>query len=145
MDSVLDSIMGGTTEFAGNFVPRDECVVSFFDSRAREAAFHMGSTVQEDILQQLEILHREAEAALAEANSSETTQAWHSEYLGRKGSLTGILRNLGTLAPEERPLVGKVANEIKVALEQALQERQAADRKSTRLNSSHANISYAVF
>jgi len=86
----------------------------------------MGSTVQEDILQQLEILHREAEAALAEANSSETTQAWHSEYLGRKGSLTGILRNLGTLAPEERPLVGKVANEIKVALEQALQERQAA-------------------
>ena len=86
----------------------------------------MGSTVQEDILQQLEILHREAEAALAEANSSETTQAWHSEYLGRKGRLTGILRNLGTLAPEERPLVGKVANEIKVALEQALQERQAA-------------------
>src|SRR5437868_15365240 len=66
--------------------------------RQREAAFHMGSTVQEDILQQLEILHREAEAALAEANSSETTQAWHSEYLGRKGHLTGILRNLGTLA-----------------------------------------------
>ncbi len=86
----------------------------------------MGSTVQEDILQQLEALHREAEAALAQANSSETTQAWHSEYLGRKGRLTGILRNLGSLAPEERPLVGKVANEIKVALEQALQERQAA-------------------
>ncbi len=176
MRSVLGSIMGGTTEFAGNFVPRDECVVSFFDStvcvgtgrgvdegrgpcacplvhrsahrgqaqgplhtprhplslrkdeelRQREAAFHMGSTVQEDILQQLEALHREAEAALAQANSSETTQAWHSEYLGRKGRLTGILRNLGSLAPEERPLVGKVANEIKVALEQALQERQAA-------------------
>jgi len=86
----------------------------------------MGSTVQEDILQQLEVLHREAEAALAQANSSETTQAWHSEYLGRKGRLTGILRNLGSLAPEGRPLVGKVANEIKVALEQALQERQAA-------------------
>src|SRR6266567_8685601 len=62
--------------------------------RQREAAFHMGSTVQEDILQQLEVLHWEAEAALAQANSSETTQAWHSEYLGRKGHLTGILRNL---------------------------------------------------
>ena len=86
----------------------------------------MGSTVQEDILQQLEVLHREAEAALAQANNSETIQAWHSEYLGRKGRLTAILRNLGSLAPEERPLVGKVANEIKVALEQALQERQAA-------------------
>src|SRR5436305_14755485 len=32
MFHVLYSIMGGTTEFAGNFVPRDECVVSFFDS-----------------------------------------------------------------------------------------------------------------
>ena len=86
----------------------------------------MGSPVQQDILQQLEALHREAEAALTRANNSETTQAWHSEYLGRKGRLTAILRNLGSLAPEERPLVGKVANEIKVALEQALQERQAA-------------------
>jgi phenylalanyl-tRNA synthetase alpha chain len=86
----------------------------------------MGDIVRQDILQQLEQLRQEAESALERANSTEATQAWHSEYLGRKGRLTAILRNLGGLSPEERPLVGKVANEVKVVLENALQERQAA-------------------
>src|ERR1700730_10975389 len=86
----------------------------------------MSSILQQDLLQQLEQLQRDAEAALAQANSSEAIRAWHSEYLGRKGRLTGILRNLGNLSGEERPIVGKVANEVKTALEQALQERQAA-------------------
>jgi phenylalanyl-tRNA synthetase alpha chain len=84
------------------------------------------NTVQPDMLQQLEQLRQEAEAALAQANSTEATRTWHSEYLGRKGRLTAILRNLGSLPAEERRLVGKVANEVKIDLEQALQERQEA-------------------
>jgi len=84
------------------------------------------NVVQQDMLQQLEQLRQEAEAALAQANSTEATRAWHGEYLGRKGRLTIILRNLGSLPGEERRLVGKVANEVKTALENALQERQAA-------------------
>ena len=86
----------------------------------------MSNILRQDILQQLEQLQQEAEAALAQANTTEAIKAWHSEYLGRKGRLTGILRNLGSLSNEERPLVGKIANEVKVALEQALQERQTA-------------------
>jgi phenylalanyl-tRNA synthetase alpha chain len=82
--------------------------------------------VQPDILQQLEQLRQEAEAALAQANSTEATRIWHGEYLGRKGRLTGILRNLGSLPSEERRLVGKVANEVKTDLEHALKERQDA-------------------
>ncbi len=78
------------------------------------------------MLEQLEHLRQEAEAALAHASTTEATKAWHSEYLGRKGRLTAILRNLASLSPEERPQVGRVANEVKVALEQALEERQAA-------------------
>ncbi len=84
------------------------------------------NTVQPDMLQQLEQLRQEAEAALAQANSTEATRTWHSEYLGRKGRLTAILRNLGSLPGEERRLVGKIANEVKTDLEQALQERQEA-------------------
>ena len=84
------------------------------------------NTVQPDMLQQLEQLRQEAEAALAQANSTEATRTWHSEYLGRKGRLTAILRNLGSLPGEERRLVGKIANEVKIDLEQALQERQEA-------------------
>jgi phenylalanyl-tRNA synthetase alpha chain len=78
------------------------------------------------MLEQLEELRQEAETALADASTTEATKAWHSEYLGRKGRLTAILRNLASLSPEERPQVGRVANEVKVALEQALEERQVA-------------------
>ncbi|HEX6108728.1 MAG TPA: phenylalanine--tRNA ligase subunit alpha [Ktedonobacteraceae bacterium] len=86
----------------------------------------MSNILRQDLLHQLKQLQQEAEAALAQAKSSEATRAWYSEYLGRKGRLTGILRNVGSLSGEERPLVGKVANEVKIVLENALQERQAA-------------------
>lgn len=86
----------------------------------------MTNIAQQDILQQLEQLRLEAETALAQANDAGAIRAWHSEYLGRKGRLTTILRNLGRLPAGERPLVGKVANDVKETLEKALQERQAA-------------------
>ncbi len=90
----------------------------------------MGNVVQQDILQQLEQLRKDASAALAQADTAEAMREWHTEYLGRKGRLTAILRNLGSLPGEERPLVGKVANEVKDALENALQERQAASAQA---------------
>jgi len=86
----------------------------------------MGNIVQQDLLKQLEQLRQDASAALAQASTSEATRAWYAEYLGRKGELTAILRNVGSLPAEERPLVGKVANEVKDFLEGLLQERQAA-------------------
>jgi phenylalanyl-tRNA synthetase alpha chain len=46
-------------------------------------------------------------------------------YLGKKGSLTTILRGLGQLAPEERPAVGQASNEVRVALESAIDERRS--------------------
>jgi phenylalanyl-tRNA synthetase alpha chain len=92
----------------------------------KKGRVHMANIVQQDLLQQLEQLRLEAEAALAHANTAEATREWYTEYLGRKGRLTGILRNLGSLPGEERPLGGKVANEVKDYLENALQERQNA-------------------
>jgi len=86
----------------------------------------MGNIVQQDLLKQLEQLRQDASAALAQASTSEAIRAWYAEYLGRKGQLTAILRNVGSLSAEERPLVGKVANEVKDFLEGLLQERQAA-------------------
>ncbi|QBD83455.1 phenylalanine--tRNA ligase subunit alpha [Ktedonosporobacter rubrisoli] len=82
--------------------------------------------MQSDILQQLEDLRQQAITALTSTSTTEETRAWHSEYLGRKGRLTGILRSVGAVSPEERPRIGKLANEIKTALEEALQERQTA-------------------
>jgi phenylalanyl-tRNA synthetase alpha chain len=78
------------------------------------------------LLEQLAQLQERALAELAQADSTEATRTWHSEYVGRKGQLTTLLGGLGQLPREERPAVGKVANEIKVALESALEARQAA-------------------
>ncbi len=86
----------------------------------------MSNLVQQGMLQQIEQLQQEASTALASASTTEETRAWHSEYLGRKGRMTGVLRNLSALSAEERPPVGKRANEVKEALEQALTARQTA-------------------
>lgn len=86
----------------------------------------MSNMIQQDLLQQLEQLQQEALASLASASTTDETRAWHSEYLSRKGRLTSILRDLSALSAEERPLVGKVANEVKALLAASLEERQAA-------------------
>ncbi|MBW7883545.1 MAG: phenylalanine--tRNA ligase subunit alpha [Caldilineaceae bacterium] len=79
-----------------------------------------------DLNHQLEQLHQEAAVALERATTTSETESWYHDYLGRKGKMTAILRGLGQLSAEERPLVGKRANQIKVELEAALQARQAA-------------------
>jgi phenylalanyl-tRNA synthetase alpha chain len=79
-----------------------------------------------ELVTQLQELQTSALAALAQTHSTDETRAWHGDYLGRKGKLTTLLTGLGQLPREKRPAVGKTANEIKVALEQALEARQAA-------------------
>lgn len=51
------------------------------------------------------------------------------KYLGRKGELTLIMHGLGDLKKEEKPIAGKMCNEIKVALEQAFEKRRAEIEK----------------
>ena len=45
-------------------------------------------------------------------------------YLGKKGELTAILKQMGKLSPEERPVVGQLANEVRQALEAAVAASQ---------------------
>lgn len=47
------------------------------------------------------------------------------EYLGKKGALTSVLRGLGQLSAEERPAVGKTANDVRAAIEHAIEARHA--------------------
>src|SRR5579883_666372 len=82
------------------------------------------------ITQDLEQLRQEAETALSQAATTEAAREWHSEFLGRKGRLTSVLRSLGSLPAEERARVGKAANDLKQALEAALEARQAALAKA---------------
>ena len=77
------------------------------------------------ITDQLVSLRDEGLAAIAAAVDVSALDTVRVEYLGRQGSLTSILRGLGTLPAEERPAAGKVSNEVRVALEAALDERRA--------------------
>jgi phenylalanyl-tRNA synthetase alpha chain len=79
-----------------------------------------------DTLQELDRLQEAAQAELARATTTEETEAWYSNYLGRKGSVTTIVRSVGTLPREERPAVGRRANQVKAELEAALHARQEA-------------------
>ena len=71
----------------------------------------------------VEAVTGEARAAIGAAASSSELEAVRVKYLGRSGALTQILKSLGTLPPDERPLVGAAANEAKRELEALLDGR----------------------
>ncbi len=81
------------------------------------------------MIDQLAEIKARALKDLAAAGDAEATEAWRVAYLGKKGQLTTLLRQLGALPPTERPLVGQKANEVKVALEVALAARLEAERR----------------
>ncbi len=76
------------------------------------------------MLDQLENLRAEALVALERVTDQEALRAWHTGYLGKKGALTPFLRGMGQLSPEERPAVGRAANELKQVLTAAYEERE---------------------
>ena len=45
------------------------------------------------------------------------------KYLGKKGELTSVLRGMGALSPEERPVIGSLVNEVRAEIENALNEK----------------------
>ena len=77
------------------------------------------------MLEKLESLQHEAQAALDAVADGAALREWEIEYLGKKGAVTEIMRGVGGLPKEERADFGKRANEIKVALTQAFAEREA--------------------
>ena len=61
-----------------------------------------------------------------------TAISYLCKYLGKKGELTAILKQMGSLPPEERPIVGQLANSIREQIEDALKNaKDTAAKKST--------------
>ncbi len=54
---------------------------------------------------------------IKDASSIEQVESLRVKYLGKKGEITAILKEMGKLSAEERPVIGKVANEVREALE----------------------------
>jgi phenylalanyl-tRNA synthetase alpha chain len=80
----------------------------------------------------VEAVAGEARAAIGRAASSSELESLRVKYLGRSGALTQILKSLGTLPAEERPLVGAAANEAKRELESLLDARLAEALEAER-------------
>ena len=62
--------------------------------------------------------------AINESDNPESIEALRVKYLGKKGELTAILRQMGKLTPEERPVMGQLANQLRAEIEEAIDLRK---------------------
>ncbi len=74
----------------------------------------------------LEALQEEALEKIALARDLAELEQLQVEFLGKNGKVTGVLRGMGRLDPEERPKVGKKANQVKEIIEKELEARLQA-------------------
>ncbi len=71
--------------------------------------------------EQLVKIRAEALAAFESVKDSAALDELRVKYLGKKGELTAVLKQMGRLSAEERPAMGQLANEVRAALESALE------------------------
>lgn len=74
----------------------------------------------------LEQIKQNALAALSLLTDAVELDTWRVKYLGKKGELTVVLKQMGALSAEERPVIGQLANEVREALNEGFSARSAA-------------------
>ena len=67
-------------------------------------------------------LRETALATIEQSESLEALEAMRVKYLGKKGELTAILKQMGKLSAEERPVMGQLANKLRAELESSIDE-----------------------
>lgn len=82
------------------------------------------------MLEQLRELEQNALKELEAVLSTKELELWRVHYLGKKSGLTKSLRSLATLPLSKRKTIGAQANQVKAALEQALEQKEQALRES---------------
>ncbi|MGM9592356.1 MAG: phenylalanine--tRNA ligase subunit alpha [Oscillospiraceae bacterium] len=70
-------------------------------------------------------LKENALKAILDADSLENLEALRIKYLGKKGELTAILKQMGKLSAEERPAMGQLANQLRAELESSIETTRA--------------------
>ena len=76
--------------------------------------------------EQLEQIRQTALAELDAATAPAALEELRVRLLGKKGELTAVLKQMGKLSPEERPVMGQLANSVRAAIEARLEERKTA-------------------
>ena len=73
----------------------------------------------------MQTLHDAALRSILETADLDALEAQRVRYLGKKGELTAILRQMGSLSADERPIMGQRANQVRAEIEKAIEERRA--------------------
>jgi phenylalanyl-tRNA synthetase alpha chain len=82
------------------------------------------------MLDQLTQIEQTALQAIAAVQDEAALEAWRVAYLGRNAPLMKVFDQMGSFSKEERPLIGRRANEVKKAIESALTEKTEALRQA---------------
>ena len=96
---------------------------------------------------QLREIRERAIARLSEIRDTASLEELRVNLLGKKGELTGILRGMGKLSPEMRPKMGQLVNDVRNAIESALEKRLSELRereKSLRLEREKVDVTMPV-
>ncbi len=81
------------------------------------------------MLEKLESIKNDALSTLEKAGGSQELEDWRVRYLGRKSPIMQVFQSMAALSQEERPVVGRTANQVKNALEAAYTARLQSQRE----------------
>ena len=76
--------------------------------------------------EQLAQIKQQAVEALQQAQTPAQLEDLRVRFLGKKGELTAVLKQMGKLSPEERPVMGQLANAVRAEIEEMLEKQKAA-------------------
>jgi len=78
-----------------------------------------------DLKEQLKNIEKEAENLFKDVDTLDSLEELRIEFLGKKGRITDVLRQMGKISAEERPIIGQVANQLKTKLNDLIVGRKS--------------------
>ena len=79
--------------------------------------------------EKIEEIRKSAKEKLVEIQNLQELQDLKVKYLGKKGELTTVLRGMGALSPEERPVIGSLVNQVRDKLNELFTEKEETFKK----------------
>ncbi len=80
--------------------------------------------------EQLSQIRLSAKAQLDEITTLDKIEEFRVKFLGKKGELTAVMKGMGGLSAEERPVIGQMANEVRTFIETAIEEKKETIEKA---------------
>lgn len=77
--------------------------------------------------ERIEAIRAAARTAIEKTANENEIEELRVKYLGKKGELTALLKQMGSLSPEERPAMGQLVNEAKQKLEALITEKKGGN------------------